>query len=281
MNEQQYQAPQGNSSGTYQPPQGDYSGTYQAPGYSGAYQAPQGPAQGAWQNPGAAPGRGPGREPRSGFITFCCAFIPGGGQMYLGYMKRGLSLLLLFCGGWWLSSMIDSLFVFAIVAWMYSFFDTFDLRGKISTGTAAPDDYVIHFEDSGASRLLQKRHSLLGWGLIVLGVWAIYESFLYPMVSAFCERFGLYWLETIFRRLPSLLLIALLIGVGVWLVRGPKERDAAGAEEDLHYYAPDPGANSACAAGPAADAAPQAPDAAQEPPRQAGAPENAPAPRED
>ena len=33
---------------------------------------------------------------KNGFWTFCFAFIPGGGQMYQGYMKRGLSLLLLF-----------------------------------------------------------------------------------------------------------------------------------------------------------------------------------------
>ena len=30
---------------------------------------------------------------KNGFLTFCCAFIPGAGQMYQGYMKRGLSLI--------------------------------------------------------------------------------------------------------------------------------------------------------------------------------------------
>ena len=33
---------------------------------------------------------------KNGFLTFCCAFIPGAGQMYQGYMKRGLSLILIF-----------------------------------------------------------------------------------------------------------------------------------------------------------------------------------------
>ena len=31
---------------------------------------------------------------KNGFLTFCCAFVPGAGQMYQGYMKRGLSLIL-------------------------------------------------------------------------------------------------------------------------------------------------------------------------------------------
>ena len=34
---------------------------------------------------------------KNGFLTFCCAFIPGAGQMYQGYMKRGLSLILTAC----------------------------------------------------------------------------------------------------------------------------------------------------------------------------------------
>ena len=30
---------------------------------------------------------------RSGFLSFCFAFIPGAGQMYQGYMKRGISIM--------------------------------------------------------------------------------------------------------------------------------------------------------------------------------------------
>ena len=32
---------------------------------------------------------------KNGFLTFCFAFIPGAGEMYQGYMKRGLSLVML------------------------------------------------------------------------------------------------------------------------------------------------------------------------------------------
>lgn len=33
---------------------------------------------------------------KSSFLTFCCALVPGAGQMYLGMMKRGASLMILF-----------------------------------------------------------------------------------------------------------------------------------------------------------------------------------------
>ena len=43
---------------------------------------------------------------KNGILTFLFAFCPGAGQMYQGYMKRGLSLItmvcvaLIICGAW-------------------------------------------------------------------------------------------------------------------------------------------------------------------------------------
>ena len=34
---------------------------------------------------------------KNGILTFFFAFCPGAGQMYQGYMKRGLSLITMFC----------------------------------------------------------------------------------------------------------------------------------------------------------------------------------------
>ena len=34
---------------------------------------------------------------KNGILTFLFAFVPGAGQMYQGYMKRGLSLITMFC----------------------------------------------------------------------------------------------------------------------------------------------------------------------------------------
>ena len=33
---------------------------------------------------------------KNGFLTLCFSFIPGAGQMYQGYMKRGVTQVLLF-----------------------------------------------------------------------------------------------------------------------------------------------------------------------------------------
>ena len=73
---------------------------------------------------------------KNGFLTFCCAFIPGAGQMYQGYMKRGLSLILTACCIGMVSSLLNPVLLLLVVVWMYSFFDTFNLRAQIIAAPA-------------------------------------------------------------------------------------------------------------------------------------------------
>ena len=69
---------------------------------------------------------------KNGFWTFCFAFIPGGGQMYQGYMKRGLSLMSMFMFVIFLSAFLGMglLSLMLPVIWAYSFFDTFNIHGQ-------------------------------------------------------------------------------------------------------------------------------------------------------
>ena len=83
---------------------------------------------------------------KNGFLTFCCAFIPGAGQMYQGYMKRGLSLILTACLIGMVGSLLNPVLLLLVVLWMYSFFDTFNLRAQITADTAPEDDYLVHFD---------------------------------------------------------------------------------------------------------------------------------------
>ena len=54
----------------------------------------------------------------NGFFLFCCACVPGAGQMYLGYMKRGLSLITFFCLFIMAGTLVDALVVGSIIVWM-------------------------------------------------------------------------------------------------------------------------------------------------------------------
>ena len=75
--------------------------------------------------------------------------------------------------------------LFLPVVWIYAFFDSYDLRGRLAAGTAQPDDYLFGLSEMDSRRmneLLRRRHSLIGWGLVGLGA----VSYTHLMWSGFC-----------------------------------------------------------------------------------------------
>ena len=75
---------------------------------------------------------------RNGFLLFISSCLSGCGQMYQGYMKRGLSLLLAFCLILFASTyfFLGALALFLPVIWLYAFFDSYALRSQLAAGTA-------------------------------------------------------------------------------------------------------------------------------------------------
>ena len=110
---------------------------------------------------------------KSGFFTFCLAFCPGAGQMYQGYMKRGTSLLVLFMLIIMLGTLLNMVPValFSLVVWMYSFFDTFNIRSRFLSGEAMePDAWLVDPESLAGGNwktLVEKRHRVLGIALVL------------------------------------------------------------------------------------------------------------------
>ena len=67
---------------------------------------------------------------KSRLFSLLCAFWPGAGEMYLGLMKRGLAIMVIFWGSIGVMSYLGlEMLLFALpVLWFYSFFDTLTLR---------------------------------------------------------------------------------------------------------------------------------------------------------
>lgn len=151
-------------------------------------------------------------------LTFLFACIPGAGQMYYGYMQRGLSMISLFCLCFILGMLASPLVVTCGIVWMYSFFDTYDLIRYLVAGDPKQDGLLIIGDWNDIKRLVPQHNKLLGWGLIVLGVWALYDSFVNPILRALLQRFGVenawYWLD----QLPTLVVAVVLVAAGLWLL---------------------------------------------------------------
>ena len=188
---------------------------------------------------------------KNGILTFFFAFCPGAGQMYQGYMKRGLSLITMFClfvaAG---VTILDVLAVGCAIVWMYSFFDTFNLRAQIGAGTAPQDDYLVHinWNDKRMEQFMMDSHKLVGWGLIALGVLVAYKNIIMNTLGDLVWRWGkeipfFRALYLVLDELPEIVVCVALIVCGVWLVKGPKgkkqKKDSAPEEEFPAYVAED------------------------------------------
>lgn len=168
---------------------------------------------------------------KNGILTLLFACIPGAGQMYQGYMKRGLSLITMFCLFIILGSTtgLDALVVGCIVVYMYSFFDTLNLRAQLAAEKAPEDDYLVHFNwhDARMTQFMGESHKLVGWGLIALGAIVFYNNIIMRVLGDVMWRWGQN--SPFFRavylmldELPEVVVCVALIVCGVWLVRGPK-----------------------------------------------------------
>lgn len=168
---------------------------------------------------------------KNGILTLLFACIPGAGQMYQGYMKRGLSLITMFCLFIIVGSAtgLDALVVGCIVVYMYSFFDTFNLRAQIIAENAPADDYLVHinWKDKRMQDFMMDSHKLLGWGLIALGGLVAYQNIIMRVFGDVMWRWGQN--NPVFRaiylmldELPQIVTCVALIVCGLWLVRGPK-----------------------------------------------------------
>jgi TM2 domain-containing membrane protein YozV len=159
---------------------------------------------------------------KNSFLTFIFSLIPGAGQMYLGFMKRGLSLMSCFFFiiliGVWLN--ISPFLVLLPLVWFYSFFDTHNLR-------SIPDDEFYAMEDNylflsnlpkDKSILLQgKYRNILAVVLIILGssiLWNNTYEIFRKYLPGFLRSFGYY--------LPQFIVGIAIILFGAYLIKGKK-----------------------------------------------------------
>lgn len=189
--------------------------------------------------------------PKNGFLLFIASCLSGCGQMYQGYMKRGVSLLLSFFLVIFVSTYfyLGTLALFLPVIWLYAFFDSYALRSQLSAGTAPEDAFLFGLSDMDSKRLgalLHKRHSLIGWVLVAVGVYMLYDMLMGQLSGLFFGWFG-EWLYSFLRYgLPRVVITVLVILLGLWFIRGPK---AKAPIEDIPPFTP-----------PTPDAAPVASD---------------------
>lgn len=166
------------------------------------------------------------------FITFCCSLFPGAGEMYLGFLKQGISIMGLFFLLFTVGGIIFPPSVtFCAVIWFYSFFHTHNLNSLPDDEFyAIEDDFLIHVHQLGSWReiLFYRYRKITAVVLILLGfsiVWSNVNDFIMYFISdvlhlsqEILEMFS--WFS---RMLPQTIAAILIMAAGIYLIRSKKQ----------------------------------------------------------
>ena len=164
---------------------------------------------------------------KNGFLTFCFSLIPGAGEMYMGFMKMGISLM----GMFFLIVSVAAMFelgpvvMLAFIAWFYSFFHVHNLAGLSDEEFyAVEDEYLFHLGENEevGQKIMQQYRKIIAIVLIILGVLLIWNSMYWLIVQLMPE--GIAWvIREIGYRLPKLIIGVAIIVAGIYMIRGKKK----------------------------------------------------------
>lgn len=166
------------------------------------------------------------RQRKNPLFTFLFSCLPGAGQMYLGFFKRGISLMALFfllialCNSWLSLDILG----FAIpVIWFFAFFDALNKNSLTEEELSQLQDNYLWFQDfedfqgipfAKYRNLLAVLIILLGFHLLTDNIVSIFE------ILGFKMSYPVY--QIFFQSIPQCLVGIAIIALGIYLIRGKK-----------------------------------------------------------
>lgn len=173
---------------------------------------------------------------KNAILTFIFSLVPGAGEMFMGFMKQGVSLMSMFFACIVISAWVraDALAFIGIIVWCYSFFHVHNLR-------SLPDEEFQKVEDkiivpfSGMNLDFQITNDKLrtagAVALILFGA-SLLWNYLLDIISRILPEEFMYVLWDICYDLPEAVIGTVIIWLGVCLIKGKKKAlDAEEAKE--------------------------------------------------
>ncbi len=171
-------------------------------------------------------------------FAFLCSFMPGAAEMYMGYMKMGISLMGVFFACCLIPTILlaaDYFYLVGIVIWFYGFFHARNLDATDDAEFAEIRDQFIweEFTDGKPVRISQK--SVNKWiGIVVLLIgcamlWNSVDNLIYDMIPDDLWE----TLYPIASNIPGFIFSVIIIVLGVRLIIGKKKTftEAEGGSE--------------------------------------------------
>lgn len=185
------------------------------------------------------------RRKKNGFLTFIFSLIPGAGEMYMGFMKQGVSLMTVFWGIIFLYSSLfytfDILIAILPVIWAYSFFHVHNLRAMPDEQFHAQEDSYLFKLDQifpKDGKLITQYRKFFSIVLIFLGIALLWQSLSSVIRWIIPDTMMLYY-NSFVNMLPRIVLSLFMVWSGIWLIKGKKKELYDDSAEENSNVEPD------------------------------------------
>lgn len=167
------------------------------------------------------------QQKKNKFFSFMCSFIPGAAEMYMGFMKQGISLMALCavtivgaaCG-------LEVIFIpLLVLVWFYSFFHARNMASLPDEDFNSLSDAFIWEGVMEEKEFKISSPVIRKWAagiLIAIGAAMLWENFSSIIYHLIPDR---YWdiIYPMVNRIPELVIALLIIVIGFRLIAGKKE----------------------------------------------------------
>lgn len=175
------------------------------------------------------------KKKKNNFLLLCFSLIPGAGQMYLGFMKTGISLMSLF-GLTIALTIYTNIGVLAfsiVVVWAYGFFHANNL-GRLSDEEFDRMEDVFLFGldaqswDAVKTSVSDKYRKVIAGILIILGVSMLWQTFCdllrFVLGDDFYFHYVMHITSFIANKVPRFVIGLAIVWFGIQMIRGKKAR---------------------------------------------------------
>jgi low temperature requirement protein LtrA len=150
------------------------------------------------------------------------SLLPGAGHMYIGLIKQGIELMVLFFFIVFISHSFNFDFfnIFIPVIWCYSIFD---VKTKIDQGENAKDDDLPIFKSNSFSQsfLNNNTEKYIAYILILMGIFSLIDNIFVPFINRYVDY-------ELIRFVKDLIISIVLIGIGVFMIKGKNRHSKSG-----------------------------------------------------
>lgn len=167
---------------------------------------------------------------RNKFLTFIFSLIPGAGHMFMGFMKKGVSLMAAFTIVVFLASWlnISPLLFLLPLLWFYSFFDCINIGYSSDEVFADLEDKYLFTIDtlfSSRARFSRKAGLAAGFALLLIGGYMVWNNIMSGLYNGrIINDWELYRQIRNFGDLfPQIIIGIAIVIIGIKLVMGKRK----------------------------------------------------------